>query len=189
MKNLIVASLLITFFSIKSNAQNKVQLNTQNSTIYWMGSSLLGFNNHHGTVKFSEGYLLLAEEKISGGSFTIDMTTIANVDGGYNKGLVDHLKDPDFFDVFLFPTAKLMINQVIYESKQHVLIKADLSIKNVTKPIEFKAQLDYEKKELLTEFSIDRTQWNIVYASNLVTNVKDKMLSNEIKFKVQLIFQ
>lgn len=188
MKKSIISIAFITCFSLTNFAQDTVTLDTEKSVVYWLGSSFLGFNNHHGTVKFIDGNVLITNDKISGGKFTIDMNSIANLDGGYNKGLVDHLKNQDFFHVFLYPTAILTIKEVIYKDKTHARMKADLTIKNTTKPVEFVAELNYERKELTTEFTINRTNWNIVYATRFVTNVKDKMLSEDIKFKVQLQF-
>ncbi|MDY8135951.1 YceI family protein [Aquimarina sp. 2201CG5-10] len=189
MKKTILTILLIAGVSITNYAQDIAKLDTQKSVLYWMGSNFLGFGNHHGTVKFKEGNLILTNSKITGGSFIIDMNTIANVDGGYNKGLVDHLKNGDFFDVFFYPTAKLDITNVVYKDKTHIKVKANLTIKTTTKPIEFDAELDYDKKEMATSFSINRTLWNIVYASKFVTDMKDKMISENIGFKVQLSFE
>lgn len=188
MKKLIISILSVFIFTTCSFAQETMHLDTEKSVLYWMGSSLMGFNNHHGTVQFTDSHIFVKDGLIIGGTFTIDMNTITNKDGDYNEGLVDHLKNEDFFHVFLYPTAKLIIKDVVYENEKRIKMKADLSIKNSTQPIEFYAELDYESKGFTAEFSIDRTRWNIVYATSLVTSIKDNMLSNEIKFKVQLHF-
>lgn len=188
MKNIITTIILIIGFSQCTYAQKEILLDTQKSQIYWMGSKFLGFNNHHGTVQFSEGKLITNEDKITGGDFVINMHTIANIDGGYNDGLVKHLKDRDFFDVPSHPTATLVITKIDYEDGTHLKTQADLTIKGVTMPIEYTAEIDYEQRKMTADFSIDRTRWNITFGSQLITSIKDHIISDEIEFKVALRF-
>ena len=54
--------------------------------------------------------LFKTNDVITGGTFIIDMTSIVCDDietADANEGLVNHLKDPDFFDVENFKEAKL----------------------------------------------------------------------------------
>ncbi|RZS93813.1 YceI family protein [Aquimarina brevivitae] len=190
MKTSLIAIALIIASIVQVNAQDTANLDIQKSNLYWMGSSFMGFNNHHGTVKFKEGYVNLTNGKISGGEFTIDMNTITNLDGkGYNEGLVEHLKNEDFFFTFRYPTAQLTITQVDYIDANTITIKADLIIKSIKKPVKFTALLDYDKKEMLTNFDIDRTRWNILHATEFDTKIKNNMISDTIEFKAQLIFK
>lgn len=167
-------------------AQEKIKINTDKSVVNWFGSNLMGFNNHHGTVLFKEGAFVKTDNKITGGSFTIAMTTIANVDGGYNEGLVKHLKDPDFFDVEKFPTAHLAITNIKYVSSTSVSITANLTIKGITHAVDFEAELDYDRKEMIANLIIDRTKWDIIYGSYQVVNIKDHIIDHQIKFKVEI---
>ena len=187
-------SLMIMLISITSlvqlQAQDQATLDTEKSNLYWMGTSFMGFNSHHGSVKFKEGHLTLSDGKIDGGTFLVDMATITNLDGkGYNKGLVEHLQNEDFFFTFRYPTAQLNITNVTYKNKTEIVVDADLIIKNIKKPITFIALLDYDKKEFLANFSIDRTRWNILHATRFETSVKDNMLSDSIEFKAHLVFK
>ncbi len=188
MKKIVLAVMLIASYSNHINAQREVNLNTEKSVLYWLGSMSLGFGNHHGSVQFMDGKLITANDKIIGGTFTIDMNTIANIDGGYNEGLVDHLKNEDFFDVPIHPTSKLVITEVDYKNGSHIIIKALLTIKQITLPIEFPAEISYERKEITTSFTIDRTRWGITHSSKSIINIKEHAIADEIDFEVKLIF-
>jgi len=191
MMKTIITSVLFLIASLSNvSAQDQAQLDTSKSKLYWMGSSFMGFNNHYGSVEFKKGHLTLADDKINGGTFLVDMGSITNLDGdGYNKGLVEHLKNEDFFFSFRYHTAQLNITNITYQNKTEITVEADLIIKDVKKPITFTALLDYEKKEFLANFSIDRTRWNILHATRFETSVKDNMLSDSIEFKAHLVFK
>ncbi|MFP2995094.1 YceI family protein [Spongiivirga sp. MCCC 1A20706] len=170
------------------NAQSKpaYELDTTKSVIYWKGSYSFQFSEHNGTVQFSEGTLQTMLGNVVGGEFVIDMTTIDNEDYRNGDGPVKHLKEPDFFDVKKFPTARLKITKVEYlpEENQHRML-ADLTIKGVTKEQKFYAQLDGAKNTFNTRFKIDRTRWGITYNNKL----KDHAISDAIEFDVQLVFK
>lgn len=190
MKTALMAMALIIASLVQVNAQDQAKLDAAKSNLYWMGSSFMGFNSHYGSVKFKEGHLTLSDGKIDGGTFLVDMGTITNLDGdGYNKGLVEHLNNEDFFFTFRYPTAQLNITNVTYKNKTEIVVDADLIIKNIKKPISFTALLDYDKKEFSANFSIDRTRWDILHATRFETSVKDNMLSDIIEFKAHLVFQ
>ncbi len=189
MKKIISTLLLLITISLTVSAQEEMSMDIENSTVYWLGSSFMGFNNHHGIVQFSEGTLKITNKKITGGSFVVDMSTIANKDGGYSQNLVDHLKDPDFFDVKKFPFARLVILNVTYENKTQIKVTANLMIKGIENTITFPAELDYEQKEMSANFTIDRTRWNISYSSTSVGIMKDKAIADEISFKVETRFK
>lgn len=89
------------------------ELNSESSSLQWTGS--YGDNSHTGTVSFSEGSMSLQEGELVGGSFVVDMTTIAEPEG---QGLVGHLmglddnerqKPEDFFNTTKFPTVKVIL--------------------------------------------------------------------------------
>ena len=79
-----------------------------------------------------------------------------------------------------FPLAKISITKVEYSDKNNARFEANLTIKGITKPINFQAELNPEKKELKTRFKIDRTAWNVNYKSKF----KDGAISDAIGFEV-----
>jgi len=188
MKNTIISLLIMSCFAYNCQAQKTMTLNKQKSQLRWFGSMKLGIGSHHGTVDFSAGKLDIKDDKIIGGDFVLDMNTIANVDGGYSQGLVNHLKNADFFNVLMFGTANITMTKVTYIDNDHINVKADLTIMGVTKPIEFIGLLFYDADMLSANFNIDRTRWGITYKSEGEASLKNKAISNEIKFEVELYF-
>ena len=80
----------------------------------------------------------------------------------YNKKLLDHLKNEDFFSVDSFPEAILSNIQGELAS-----LKGDLTIKGVTLPIEFSTKLEEQGGEIKVQgqMVIDRTKYGIRYKS------------------------
>lgn len=167
---------------------NTVSIDTKNSEIRWQGSNLFKVNKHYGTVNFKSGQVTKTNGRIIGGDFTIEMESIINTDGKYNELLVNHLKNEDFFHVKKYPLAYLKITSINYfNSDNSVQIIANLTIKGVTKPIEFNAIFQViEGNEVMTsKFIIDRTRWGINYESEgLLGGIKDDIISDSIEFEV-----
>ena len=192
MKNRTVLTTIIIFSITFCYSQNseKLNINTSKSVIKWIGEYAFYFGGHKGIIDLKEGYFIKKDEVISGGEFVIDMNTIVCTDNDKidkDSGLVNHLKDPDFFNVKKFPTAKLVITKVDYHNASEMKVYADLTIKDVTLPINFQAKVDYQKKEMTTRFKIDRTLWNITYNSKEVEGkLKDGLISDAIGFEVRL---
>lgn len=187
MKKIILALLCISCLSQELLSQEKLPIDTSKSTIKWFGEYTFFFNGHEGNILFKEGYFIKTNEKITGGEFIIDMNSITNSDikvKDSNKGLVDHLKDADFFDVKKYPIAKLTIIKVEYSEVEPMRIFAKLTLKGITKPISFFATPNYQEKNLKTKFKIDRTLWNVSYKSKF----KDGAISDAIGFEVNIKF-
>ena len=185
MKKFIITIISITCLSSLSNAQEKLNINTSTSSIEWIGEYVFSFSGHHGNINFKEGYFIKTDDVITGGEFIIDMNSITNSDiktSKANKNLVNHLKDPDFFDVKKHPTAILKINSVEYFKNNQVRIHADLTIKGITNLIKFNAELNYAKKSLVTKFKINRKKWNVNYKSKM----KDSPISDAIGFEINV---
>ena len=64
-------------------------------------------------------------------------------------------------------------------------MKANLTIKGVTKPIKFWPIIDAEKKRMVAKIKIDRTLWGITYNNKL----KNKAISDAIEFEAVLNFK
>ena len=172
-----VATLLTVCFAFGNfeteivNAKNNttattVKVNTQTSSIEWIGKKILG--QHKGVVNIKSGELSIKGEVITGGNFIIDMTSINCTDiedADYDKKLEKHLRSTDFFNVDEFPTATLKITKVLkYLNKENEYkLFADLNIKGITKSISFPAT--FKKVGNIFEgnasFTIDRSQWDV----------------------------
>lgn len=170
-------------------------VNTDASVINWTGSKPAG--THNGTLKLSEGSLKLEGETLTGGEFTIDMTTLDNEDlkgtDGYEK-LLGHLRSADFFNVDSFATATFVITgvQPAAEGTEAThSISGNLTIKGITKNITFPATVNVGSGSVKANatFAIDRSQWEIRYGSKTFFPdlVADKTISNDIELNIVLV--
>lgn len=178
-------TVLILVSLLGTKTEEQLHIDTSKSNIKWSCDYVFYFNGHHGTIDFEEGYFIKENNKITGGEFIIDMNSIICLDiedQEANEGLVNHIKDPDFFDVAKFPKSKLTITSVRYHNKTSMEISANLEIKETTIPIKFQAEVDYNLKQMTTKFKIDRTRWGISYNSD----IKDGAISDAIGFEVKL---
>jgi polyisoprenoid-binding protein YceI len=164
--------------------EEKLTINTSKSEIKWSCDYSFYFNGHYGFVNFEEGHFIKTDDKITGGSFVIDLNTIraTDMDEEGNEGLTKHLKDPDFFEVERFPKAALVIYNVTYEDATHFWADANMTIKGVTQPVRFKATLDFTAQTMTTKFKIDRTRWGITYNNA----IKDSAISDAVGFEVKI---
>lgn len=185
MKKIIITFIWITCLSTISNAQEKLDINITKSSVKWIGEYIFSFSGHNGFINFTEGHFIKTGDIITGGEFTIDMNSITNTDiktKRANNNLVNHLKDPDFFDVKKHPLAKLIITSVEYFKDKSMRIHANLTLKGITNPIRINATPNYQEKSLTTKFKIDRRKWNVNYKSKM----KDSAISDAIGFEITI---
>ena len=161
------------------------------SVLNWKGTKPTGA--HNGTVSLKSGGLLVDKGVIIGGEFTIDMTTIKNVDMAGSDGagkLEGHLKAEDFFAVNQYPTAKFVIIKVAGKNDK-VDVTGNLRIKDVTKSITIPATftvIDGVTTLKSDNFNINRADFNIKYGSkSFFDNLKDKFIDDlvEMSFVVK----
>lgn len=165
------------------------------STLGWTAKKLTG--EHFGKVQISNGELFLGDEGLSGGNFTIDMTTIVVEDledPEYNKKLTDHLFSDDFFSVEKFNQGSFEITAVealdaTDEAGNTHMISGNLTIKGITQGIRFPAQVEVSNDGLKASanFNIDRTLWDIKYRSGrFFPEIGDKVIMDEIGINLEL---
>ena len=141
---------------------------TDASKVEFVGSKKAGY--HNGTILLKNGTINVENGKLTGGKFVIDLTTI-KADAG--EKLEGHLKSPDFFDVAKFGEATYEISSVNYTSAATADITGNLTLKGVTLPVKFTANirnLDDKKFFGQANFSIDRTLFGISYGVGMVSN-------------------
>lgn len=164
------------------------------SKIYWKGTKPTG--EHTGFIKLKEGGKFLVEDnQLVGGEFIIDMNSIVDIDiedAEMNAKLIGHLKSADFFHADSFPTAKFVITSVEALSGDEEFthaIKGNLTMKDVTKGIDFKANVKVNEGAVSAtseEFVLDRTQWNVNYGSkSIFKELKDKFINDEFSLKIE----
>lgn len=185
-KTIVVA--LVLALGITATAQDK-KINTSKSKISWVGKKVTG--EHAGTINFQDGVLNFKSGKLTGGSFTVDMNSINVTDlkaGEGKEKLEGHLKAADFFGTDKFATAKLVFKTVkAAKAANTYTVTADLTIKNITKPVTFDLKVD--KNSATTAFKVDRTKYGIEYGSgSIFDGLGDKAIYDDFDLTVNLQF-
>lgn len=161
--------------------QQNATINLDSSKVTWVGTKPIG--QHTGTFNLSEGTIELAEDKISGGKFTIDINSLAVTDLKPEQGgdkLKEHLKGADFFDAEKNPTASFEITKVTAfkapqgsEASNAVnnathLVTGNFELKGVTNNITFPATIDIADGQITAaaNFNINRTDWGLSYGND-----------------------
>lgn len=190
MKNLktIAIALLVTFgTTVATTAQSK-KVNVEKSKINWVGKKVTG--QHQGTINLQDGILEFKGAKLTGGSFTVNMTSLTNTDlkaGEGKEKLEGHLKSPDFFGTEKFPTSSIEFKKITPKGKGNYTVVADLTIKGITNPVTFDLAVSVDKAT--TSFKVDRTKYDIKYGSgSFFDNLGDKVISDNFDLTVNLQF-
>ena len=189
MKNFksIAIALVVALTTLTATAQDK-KINASTSKISWIGEKVTG--KHEGTINLKDGVLNFKGGKLTGGNFTVDMNSLAVTDlkaGEGKEKLEGHLKAADFFGTDKFATSKLVFKTVKLKSGSIYTVTADLTIKNVTKPVTF--DLTVNKNSATTTFKVDRTKYGIEYGSgSIFDGLGDKAIYDEFTLNVNLQF-
>ncbi|WP_010521129.1 YceI family protein [Aquimarina agarivorans] len=186
-KKLAIAAVAVFALSFTSIDGEKKEINTSESKVEWKGYKVTGF--HEGTIAIKSGALEFNGDKLVGGSFVIDMTSLVSTDleGEYKGKLEGHLKSDDFFGVEKFSTSTLTFKSVSPKGKNTYSVTADLTIKDVTKPVTFDFSV-YGTKATAS-LKIDRTEYNVKYGSaSFFDGLKDKAIYDEFDILVDLKF-
>jgi polyisoprenoid-binding protein YceI len=169
------------------------------SLITWAGSKPVG--THTGTFNLKDGALIIKDNKLIGGNFTIDITSLnakdLAADADNKAKLEGHLKSPDFFDIAKYPTAKFEITGVqpfvSDSSNADVVLKGatniisgNLTLKDSTKNISFPAKVIIDEKgaAATADFKIDRTLWGMNYKGP--NNPQDWFISKTVNIKLSI---
>jgi polyisoprenoid-binding protein YceI len=164
--------------------QNFKIVSTQ-SSINWVGKKVTGA--HNGSIEIKEGNLILEDDKLVGGKFIIDTTSIKILDIAdleTNAQFFGHLASDDFFSSEKYPEALLKITSVSGGN-----IKGDLSIKGITHPVDFQAEVNVNGESLtaVANLVIDRTKYDMKFRSgNFFTNLGDNLIYNNFELSVHI---
>ena len=177
----------ILTMSFTITEKEKKEVNTENSKVVWKGYKVTG--SHEGTIAINSGSLIFDGDKLTGGEFEIDMTSINTTDleGEYKDQLDGHLKSDDFFGVANHPKANLVFNNVTASGKNSYNVTGDLTIKGKTEPISFTISI-YGNKATAS-LKVDRTKYDVRYGStSFFDNLKDKAIYDEFDLVADLEF-
>ncbi len=187
MKTLTALLLLLSFGSAVSQ---QIKIDTESSTVKWVGNKATG--QHNGTIAIQEGTLDMDGVKLTGGSFSIDMTSITCEDlpGRAKTKLETHLKSDDFFAVENHPTASFIITKARVASKGEYVITGNITIKDITKEIQFSATVSKtgNRVSATADLTIDRSEFNVRYGSgSFFDDLGDRLIYDDFELSVFLV--
>ncbi len=168
-------------------ADEKKEVKTDASKVTWKAYKVTG--SHYGSIALKEGALMFDGDKLTGGEFVVDMTTISTEDlEGDSKGKLDgHLNSADFFDTANHTSSSLKFTKVKSTGKNSYEVTGDLTIKGITKPVTFDVSV-YGSKATAT-LKVDRTVYDVKYGSgSFFDNLGDKAIYDEFDLVVDLEF-
>mgnify|MGYP001220159469 CR=1 FL=1 len=166
-------------------------VDTKSSYINWKAYKVTG--SHEGRIMIKNGKLNFKDNALVSGSFEIDMNSITCTDlsGGTADKLVGHLKSDDFFNVANHPTAKFETTQVISRGTPGAYkVLGNLTIKGITKPIKFNADLKEEGGKVMAsaKITVDRADFDVRFGSgSFFENLGDKTIYDEFDLNVNLV--
>jgi polyisoprenoid-binding protein YceI len=161
------------------------------STIDWEGRKVTGA--HHGTIAIKEGVLFFNDDVLTGGKFVIDTRSIKILDITdleLNTQLKGHLASEDFFSSERYPEATFEISHAEPGPKGTYRIDGELTIKGITQPIGFDAQVNcFDGSVTATgKIIVDRTKYNMKYSSgNFFQNLGDNLIYNDFDLLTSII--
>ena len=158
-------------------------VNAEMSTLGFVGSKVTG--SHPGGFKKFSATVEPKGGKVEGGSVSVEI----DMDSTFSDSekLTGHLKSPDFFDAAAHPKATFASSEIKAggsEGYSHTVV-GNLGLHGVTKKITFPANIamDGGKVTVKTEFSINRKDFEIVYAGK-----PDDLIRDEVVIKLDLSF-
>lgn len=170
----------------------KFVVNPQQTVLTWNAKKVTG--EHSGVVPVTGGAIELANGAVKSGNFAINLANLAVTDvkdAGMNAKLVGHLKSDDFFSTEKHPNASFALTSVTAGKQAgSYTVKGNLTIKGITKPIEFPAAIVVTGNTLKAsaDIVVDRTQYDIRYGSkSFFENIGDKAIYDEFTLNLQLV--
>jgi len=183
------------------SAGQKWNINTNASTIEWVGTKVSGY--HTGVVPLKTGDITVKDGVVTGGRFVMDMANLTvtgpkGSDTASNNKLKGHLQSADFFDVTRHPEGSFELTAVeAYKggavkdstdvrqekiSKYKVTdpthtVSGNLTLKGISKNISVPARITVtgNSVEAIAKFNINRKEWNIVYAGKPDDLIRDEI--------------
>jgi polyisoprenoid-binding protein YceI len=161
-------------------------INLEKSKIDWIATEMRGAKRRTGIISFKDGFFLFKESEIVGGNFTIDMESMDVTDVPIHetiarRNLLDHLKSDDFFNVANYPISTMKLTNVQKIKNDSLKISGNLTIREVTKNIEFFA---FHKGGMFrTNFTFNRLDWNIAFEGSWVDKT---LVDKDIKLTIEI---
>lgn len=172
------------------------QLDVKKSKLLWTAPK----NRHNGYILFNSGTLSnFTDGWPTRGTFSINMNSMRSTDkptAAGRKKVDDELRSEGFFAVSKYPAASIVVRKILPEPNgTSFKVSGDLTIRNVTKPIEFITGLKQNGSTITAtaNMNISLEKWNINHQTqpapwDIVGLMKDKLVDDEIPIRLELMF-
>lgn len=185
-----LAAGLVTFSSI---AGTDLKVKSTDSKVGWLAKKVTG--QHNGTVNLKSGTLSIDKNKLTGGTFVIDMTSIVVEDienEEDNAKLKGHLHSADFFNTSEFGEASFAITSAKKKKSDegNYEITGNLTIKGITNAVTFPANVSVSGDNATATATIvfDRAKFDVRYGSgSFFDNLGDKTIYDDVEMKINLV--
>lgn len=167
------------------------KVDTQKSVMNWNGKKVTG--EHSGTVKLSDGMMMVDGGKLTGGTFNFDMNSIVCTDltdPGYNAKFIGHMKSDEFFNTTKFPTSTFKVTKVTPKGGDVYDITGNMTIKGITNAVTFPATVKMTANSITADgkATLDRTKYDIRYGSkSFFENIGDKAIYDDFTVEMKLV--
>ena len=191
-KYLFILSLIMAV-SLSSMQGQTYKANTDKTVIWWQGKKIGG--EHMGTINLKSAEIEMKFNKPVSGILTIDMNSIVDTDlkdEGMKRKLEDHLRSDDFFSVDKFPEAVFEITGTEKKNGGPIKVSGNITIKGITKPIEFVTSITESDKALIftAHIDIDRTLFDVRYGSTkFFKNIADRAINDIFSLDYELYLE
>lgn len=171
----------------------KFVVDTLNSKVEWKGYKIFKTENtsHFGNIKFESGDVTIHEGKLESGKFVADMASLSSEDlAGKPEDqakLNGHLKSADFFEIEKFPTASYEITKVtaMAEGDYNTLLDGNLTIKGISKPTQFKANVSVNGNEV-SVFTEPKDILREDFGVKFQSPAENGVIKNEITLQIRI---
>ena len=181
---------------IKDTQDAVYQLDVKKSKLFWKAPK----NRHNGFILFNSGTLSnFTAGRPTRGTFSINMNSMMSTDeasAAGRKNVDDKLRSEDFFAVSRYPTATMLVKQILPEQNTATYkVSGELTIRGVTNPIEFTTIMRQHGHMVMAtaKTSISREKWHINHQQqpspwDFVARVKDDLVDDNIPVSLELVF-
>lgn len=181
----------LLFVSSAFGQSDTYRVDVEKSVLSWEGHRFFG-GMHTGNIDLRDGALQVAADKLTGGSFRIDMNSIVvtDVQGDPAERLAAHLKTEDFFDAGNHPVATFRLKHIDYAGDRRAAIVGDITIRGITQQISFPAEIainDGKLHAVAAGIRVDRTVHGSQYGSvSFFRDLGRKIVNDEFVLNVEL---
>ncbi len=177
-------------------ADGRYEIDLKESKVEWTGRNLI--NKHSGQVALSSGFVDFKQGMPVSGGATINMRRIMCSDlagSDLHDVLIHHLESDDFFDVGRFPIALFSFHRAERCSEcpgcTNLKLHGQFTMKAITHPLVIDATAGYTpegKAALQANFTLNRTQWEILYGSgSFFRRLAGHLVNDAIEIQLRII--